>query len=137
MEKTELMLEYERETRETLDMSILREDASGSWYGYIDVVDAKASAYDRLMSGKARMTPKEVANIFGFPIAMDCFSSNHEFQNGNDWDWFTSRPFLDGENDCWRIKHGMWARVPYGLLDGYTGDWKDSLTLPDGWEATK
>ncbi len=51
MEKTKLMLEYERQTRETLDMSILMEDASGSWYGYIDMVDAKAEAYDRLMSG--------------------------------------------------------------------------------------
>ena len=51
MEKTELMLEYERETGETLDMSILREDASGSWYGFLDMMDEKAEAYDRLMSG--------------------------------------------------------------------------------------
>ena len=51
MEKTELMLKYEQETGETLDMAILADDASGSWYGYIDMVDAKAEAYDRIMSG--------------------------------------------------------------------------------------
>ena len=34
MKKTELMLEYEKETRETLDMSVLSGDATGSWYGY-------------------------------------------------------------------------------------------------------
>ncbi len=24
--------------------------------------------------------------------------------------------------------------VKASVLDDYTGDWKDSLTLPDGWE---
>ena len=51
MEKTEMMKQYEKETGETLDVAILAEDASGSWYGYIDMVDAKAEAYDRLMNG--------------------------------------------------------------------------------------
>ena len=127
-----MRIKYEKETDK--EAMVFNPRGMNASIGYVQWLEAKAAAYDRIMSGKARMTPKEVANIFGFPIAMDCFSSNHEFQNGNDWDWFTSRPFLDGENDCWRIKHGMWARVPYGLLDGYTGDWKDSLTLPDGWE---
>ena len=99
----------------------------------IDELQAKAYAYDRIMSG-GQKTPKEIANIFGFPIAMDCYSSNHEFQHGSDWNWFTTKPFIDGENDCWTIKRGQWGRVPYGLLNGYDGDWKDSLTLPDEWE---
>lgn len=100
----------------------------------LEEAQAKAAAYDRLMSG-GQKTPKEIANIFGFPIAMDCYSSNHEFQHGSDWHWFTAKPFIDGENDCWTFKRGMWGKVPYGLLDGYVGDWQDSLTLPDGWET--
>ena len=64
MIKTEMMKQYEKETGETLDMAILAEDASGSWYGYIDMVDAKAEAYDRLMGG-GKKTLKEMSNFLG------------------------------------------------------------------------
>ncbi len=132
MEKTELMLEYERETRETLDMSILMEDASGSWYGYIDMVDAKATAYDRLMSG-GKKTLKEWANWLGTNIAVDekgngCVSENPlEFH-----------PLGDGYKVAgfWTIRAGysyLMFNIPAYLID-FSGDWTTSLTLPDGWE---
>ena len=97
--------------------------------GYVKNIEEKAKAYDRLMSGKP--TQQEVATMIGFPIAMNCYSSGNGFQLSGDWHWFTVVPFIDGENDCWTIKRGMWGRVPYGLLDGYVGDWRDSLTIPE------
>ncbi len=124
MIKTELMLEYERQTRETLDMSILKEDASGSWYGYIDMVDAKATAYDRLMSG-GKKTPKEVANFFDLPIAQD---------KEGFWYAFGSPPVIDELRGTWGSLLGYEKEIPSCNIR-YTGDWKNSLTLPDGWEA--
>lgn len=147
MKKTEMMKRFEEETDK--QSAILKfmsggqalEQKSYPKLGpyaynteYLAWLETKAAAYDRIMSGSQK-TPKEIANIFGFPIAMNCYSSNHEFQSGSDWNWFTTKPFIDGENDCWTMKRGMWGRVPYGLLNGYVGDWQDSLTLPDGWET--
>ena len=130
MIKTELMLEYERQTRETLDMSILMEDASGSWYGYIDMVDAKAKAYDRLMSG-GKKTLKEWANLLGRPVAMD-FGGVVESYNtipmrcdsAGYW-------YCDEYSENFEDEHFI---IPKECFD-YTGSWKDSLTLPDGWEG--
>lgn len=123
MEKTDLMLKYEKETGETLDMAILAEDASGSWYGYIDMVDKKAAAYDRLMSG-GKKTLKEWANFIGKPIAMN--------ENG-EWYWYSTN--VHRGCNIWYPNNG---RSPSGMLPFYlidfSGDWKDSLTLPDGWE---
>jgi len=33
----------------------------------------------------------------------------------------------------WRALHGYVGIIPSLLID-YSGDWEDSLTLPDGWE---
>jgi len=143
MEKSDIMKRYEAETGK--QSAIVKFMAGGQALeskdfpkigpydystDYIAWLEAKAAAYDRIMSG-GQKTPKEIANIFGFPIAMDCYSSNHEFQHGSDWNWFTTKPFIDGENDCWTIKRGQWGRVPYGLLNGYDGEWQESLTFPD------
>ncbi len=134
MIKTEMMKKYEQETGcnalEIVYDELLKEDVYSIPKQYGDWLEAKAEAYDRIMSG-GQKTPKEIANIFGFPIAMDCYSSNHEFQHGSNWNWFTTKPFIDGENDCWTIKRGQWGRVPYGLLNGYDGEWQESLTFPD------
>ena len=131
--KTAMMLKYEQETGKLVE--IQEGPCKGCIHRkYYEWLQSKAEVYDRIMSG-GKKTPKEIANIFGFPIAMDCYSSNHDFQNGNDWNWFTTKPFIDGENDCWTIKRGQWGRVPYGLLDGYTGEWQDSLTFPDRWNG--
>ena len=149
MDKTKMMKRYEKETGEKPRKKVLVMYSTKK-YGWgrernsffftnkfvewllsqLDKYQAKAEAYDRIMSG-GQKTPKEIANIFGFPIAMDCYSSNHEFQHGSDWNWFTTKPFIDGENDCWTIKRGQWGRVPYGLLNGYDGEWQESLTFPD------
>jgi len=132
MEKTDLMLKYEKETGETLDMAILAEDASGSWYGYIDMVDKKAAAYDRLMSGWKK-TLKEWANWLGTNIAVDekgngCVSKNPlEFH-----------PLGDGYKVAgyWTIRAGysyLMFNIPAYLIE-FNGDWTTSLTLPDNWE---
>ena len=80
----------------------------------------KAAAYDRLMSG-GRKTLKEIANFLQHPIAIQpsrlgCIAI------------FANVPFL-GETE-WK---GHWMSAISCDLD-YTGDWKDSLTLPDGCE---
>lgn len=122
MEKTKLMLEYERETRETLDMSVLSEDASGSWYGFLDMMDENATAYDRLMSG-GRKTLKEWANFFGRPVAIDavgdgCFS-------------MVGISDFTKDDDCWLMYRKSY--IPYELIR-YEGKWDESYTVPDGWE---
>ena len=119
MDKSEMMKRYEKETGETLDTSVLAEDPSGSWYGYIDIVDAKATAYDRLMSG-GKKTMKEIANFLGNPVAVD--------REGRLL-WFPRKPEIGLTTWIWYDKY-----LPKNIFD-YTGDWKDSLTLPDGWET--
>ena len=92
----------------------------------------KAKDYDRLMGG-GKKTPKEVANFLGHPIAMDAYTSSEENQKG-DWCCFKFVPVIDHEEEIWsNNKRGWYVRLPYGLIE-YTGDWKDSLTVPDGWE---
>ena len=158
MIKTEMMKQYEKETGETLDMAILAEDASGSWYGYIDMVDAKAEAYDRLVSktimsdaeldaplaqkilremcekaeaydrlmSGGKKTLKEIANILGMVVGVN--------KNGIPF-WSEKIPnTLNEEWGCWFIHYTTnYGDLPQGIVD-FTGDWKDSLTLPDGWE---
>ena len=120
MEKTELMLKYEQETGETLDVAILAEDASGSWYGYIDMADAKAEAYDRLMSGE--YTLKDMANIFKMYSAIDSDGYAR---------LFADPPFIEGTGWSSNFPEDEFS-VP-GIVT-HTGNWKNSLTLPDGWE---
>lgn len=102
----------------------------------ITALKEKAEAYDRVMSG-GRKTLKEWANIFGMPVAVD--------QNG-EVSCFVHVPVMylgEGES-IWTRGEGIWTNSPkhYGeetyllpthLID-FNGDWKDSLTLPDGWE---
>ncbi len=129
MEKTKLMLEYERETEETLDMSILREDASGSWYGYIDLVDEKASAYDRLMTG-GRKSPQEIANFLGMYVVKNLDGS---------WWGFNNKPMLNTRYMMWtNPRGGCFMEIPSFLWRSidYIGKWEDSLTTPDKGEVT-
>ena len=125
MEMTEMMKRYEKETGETLDMAILAEDASGSWYGYIDMVDVKAAAYDRLMGG-GKKTLKEMSNFLGKIVVVhrDGRASWHEIlPNKNEqWGIWVVRSYKDNHGD-----------IPKDLIL-FDGDWQDSLTLPDGWE---
>ena len=91
----------------------------------IDELQAKAAAYDRLMSG-GKKTLKELANIFGSIVAMDESGRLHLFGmepkiNKNVGEW----------QPAYRSYH---ERVPICDID-FSGDWKDSLTLPDSWEV--
>ena len=94
----------------------------------ISQLEAKAEAYDRLMSG-GKKTLKEWANILGKPIAVDAegsllwFPKKPEIGLVTTWIWYDEQFGCFGEE------------LPNNLID-YTGDWKDSLTLPDGWEET-
>ena len=99
---------------------------------HIEVVDAdtiyykaKAEAYDRLMSG-GKKTLKEWANILGKPVAVDvegrlCWFPKKPEIGLTTWIWYDEQFGCFGEY------------LPKNLID-FNGDWKDSLTLPDGWE---
>lgn len=122
MEKTEMMKRYETETDEC---------ATWTWHerefltdDYIAWLEAKAEAYDRLMSGKA--TPKDLANILGKPVAIDAESRLL---------WFPKKPESGWSTWIWYDNQfgDFGEELPDGLIN-FNGDWKDSLTLPDGWE---
>ena len=142
MKKSKMMKRYEAETWK--QSAIVKFMAGGQAleqksypklgpydYGmdYIAWLEAKAEAYDRLMSG-GKKTLKEWANIFGMPVAVDkngesaCFVHvpvmNLDYNEGI----WTNSPKHYGE--------GIYLLPPY-LIDFY-GDWEDSLTLPDGRE---
>jgi len=132
MEKTKLMLEYERETREILDMSVLSGDASGSWYGFLDMMDEKATAYDRLMSG-GKFTMKEMANIKKHPVTIDKDGTI----NAHGAIPHLARGGFVGFTDCWVNDADDYAEIDESFVEIPEGlDWTYSLTLPDGWEAT-
>lgn len=95
----------------------------------IDDMEAKATAYDRIMSG-GKKTLKEWANMFGMVVAVDqnreaaCFGHIPVmYLNEGEGIW-TNSPKHYGEETY---------LLPPHLID-FDGDWKDSLTLPDGWE---
>jgi hypothetical protein len=94
----------------------------------ISALKEKAEAYDRLMSG-GKKTLKELANILGKPVAIDI--------ENRLW-WFPKKPEIGLFTWIWYDGHfGCFGEeLPKNLID-YTGDWKDSLTLPDGWEEAK
>ncbi len=89
----------------------------------------KAEAYDRIMSGRKK-TLKEWANLLGRPVAMD-FGGVVESYNtipmrcdsAGYW-------YCDEYSENFEDEHFI---IPKECFD-YTGSWKDSLTLPDGWE---
>lgn len=86
----------------------------------------KATAYDRLMSG-GKKTLKEWANIFGLPFAVGYNGQGIAFKCKN-------LPIVYGLN-WWPADVGDFgfAFIDSSFID-YTGDWQDSLTLPDGCE---
>ena len=92
----------------------------------IDELQAKAEAYDRIMSG-GKKTLKEWANIFGLPVAMDKNLSGIVFDE---------IPELLRTVEAWRSPYGYVGKIPSCNIY-YTGSWQDSLTLPDGWEEQR
>ena len=123
MEKTEMMKKYEAYTGETLEDAEERGKTLAFLSKYTRWLEAKAAAYDRLMSGSVEGM-KEWANILGKPVALDDI--------GRGW-WFTSIPkIINGEWDA-PVK----ALIPDSYIGGGISDWTTSLTLPDGWEENQ
>lgn len=122
MEKTEMMnqSDFERLSQLMADKGVRHEafellaDLRISERNFAE----KAQAYDRLMSG-GKKTLKEIANFLGNPVAVD--------REGRLL-WFPRKPEIGLTKWIWYDKY-----LPKNIFD-YTGDWKDSLTLPDGWE---
>lgn len=142
MQKSEMMKRYEAETGEILDIDHLSADANGSWCGYIEELEGelrglkalnkwskeeltkyktKAAAYDRLISGEP--TAKEIANVLNRIVAMDA-----------DYKWyaFGAIPYGTTKFRWVAVRGSTKYRVPCFKLT-FDGDWKDSLTFPDGW----
>lgn len=120
MEMTEMMKRYELETGKCCAYDTLFEWDFSLTDNYIAWLEAKAEAYDRLMSG-GNKTLKEWANVLNMIVTLN----------------------FDGNLEIWEkvptFQAGTWCGDGYvGVLASdcwdYTGDWKDSLTLPDGWE---
>lgn len=87
----------------------------------ITALKEKAEAYDHLMSG-GRKTLKEWANMFGKPVVINACRIVSIYEN------------------IPRICCGIWCgqfvcSLSRDLYD-FNGDWRDSLTLPDGWEES-
>ncbi len=133
MEKTELMYSFEQETGEEAlvivpikgdSLTVVSEEYTRWCEEQYKKAQFKATAYGRLMSG-GKKTLKEWANFIGKPIAMN--------ENG-EWHWYSTN--VHRGCNIWypnnsRSPSGM---LPFYLID-FSGDWKDSLTLPDGWET--
>ena len=139
MIKTEIMKRYESETGK--QSAIVKFMAGGQALepksypklgpydystDYIAWLETKATAYDRLMSG-GKKTLKEWANILGKPVAVDVEGRLC---------WFPKKPEIGLTTWIWYDeKFGCFGEyLPKNLID-FTGDWQESLTLPDGWEA--
>ena len=119
-----MMKRYENDTHENpvamdrLGNDVLSEAFKEWEYKEFAELSRKATAYDRLMSG-GKKTLKEIANFLGNPVAVD--------REGRLL-WFPRKPEIGLTTWIWYDKY-----LPKNIFD-YTGDWKDSPTLPDGWE---
>jgi len=136
MEKTEMMKRFEEETggRSTGGFTDgFHCVGIEVWhFEYIAWLEAKAEAYDRLMSG-GKKTLKEWANFLGTNIAIN--NNGDGVVSVNPLEFIT---LSDGYKIAgyWSVRPGY----PYTIFNipsyliAYSGDWKDTLTLPDGWE---
>lgn len=92
-------------------------------------LQAKADAYDRLMSGNVKMSMQEMANFIGRAITVN---------NEGGVTAHGSMPRLINTwlGECWYNEADEYMEIPESFVD-FTGDWKDSLTMPDSWEVSK
>ena len=127
MEKSEVMKRYERETGfyayknqgAGMDTSVMY----GVWLEEeLIKAQAKATAYDRIMSG-GKKTLKEWANVFHMPFAINDEGKGFAYDD---------IPKILGGMTHW---HGFCiCTISHRFID-FTGNWQDSLTMPDEWEA--
>jgi hypothetical protein len=124
-EKSELMIEYEI----MVDSIVNWEEPPKGYTKYLESKIFKMRSivkdYDRIMSGEKK-TLKELANILGKPVAIDA--------ENRLW-WFPKKPEIGWTTWIWYDNQfgSFGEELPNGLI-AYTGDWQDSLTLPDGLE---
>lgn len=114
MEKSKLMEQYEAKINQRVNWA-------ANPIGYTKWLEAKAEAYDRLVSGE--YTLKDMANIFQMYSVIDSdgytrLFADQPFIKGNGW----SSNFPEDE-------------FPIPGVAKHTGDWATSLTLPDGFES--
>ena len=130
MEKTGQMIEFEEETGGYAIVTVKVGFAELQFPSevYVEWLEAellkasvKATTYNRIMSG-GRKTLKEWANIFGKPVAT---------QKDGDAYVYMGCPVPNKNGDWVGLYEGTCISMYF--ID-FTGDWKDSLTLPDGWE---
>lgn len=125
MDKTDLMLKYEQETGRPSQMGSSNMAQELASYGYIEWLEAKATTCDRLLS-ESRMTLQEVANFTRKIVTVDA-----DGQIGLS----DSKPYISD------MMGGIWLTDDFRGISSFpqdnvtcTGDWKDSMTFPDGWE---
>ena len=125
MEKTEMMLKYEQETGKRSVNSVtdgIHGVCIDVWHWeYLAWLEAKATAYDRVMSGGDRSL-KEVANFLGRTVAMDA---------DGQWHWFAFKPTYIVDR-WWGVDGSASGIIPFKYKKHISPE--DSLTLPDGWE---
>jgi hypothetical protein len=129
MEKTEMMKRYEAETGRKSVRGIT-DGIHNVWfdiwhYQYLQWLEAKADAYDRLMSGGG-MSIKELANFVGLPVVQE---SDGTFTAHKSMPKIIKGAYFD----FWSSSSEDYVEI-CGIPVYYTGDWRDSLTLPDGLE---
>ena len=95
----------------------------------IDELQAKAAAYDRLMSG-GKKTLKELANILGRVVVVNASGNVESFAGEPRIDLYYGVWYLNEDDEDYEDDRFL---IPRDVVD-FNGDWKDSLTLPDGWE---
>lgn len=95
----------------------------------LEEAQAKATAYDRLMSG-GKKTLKEFANLLGRVVVVNANGDIESFAGEPRIDLHYGFWYLDEDDEDYEDFRYF---IPNDIVD-YTGDWKDSLTLPDGWE---
>lgn len=87
---------------------------------YCAFLQNKAEAYNRLMSEDGK-TLKDIANLFQMCAAIDSDGYAR---------LFSDTPFIDG--DRWNSNFPE-EEYPIPGIVHCTGDWKNSLTMPDKW----
>ena len=144
MTKTEMMKKYEAETGK--QSAIVKfmvggqalEQKSYPKLGpydysmdYIAWLEAKATAYDRLMSGNSKMTMQEMANFKGRPVTVNADGTI----DAHGAEPHLARGEFAGYSDCWANDADDYEEIPESFVEiPDVFNWTTSLTLPDGWE---
>lgn len=134
MEKTEMkggIAKFQSESKNMYNNPKVLNEIIQNMSEKIDELQAKAEAYDRLMSG-GKFTMKEMANIKKRPVTIDKDGTI----NAHGAEPHLARGGFAGYSDCWANDADDYEEIPENFVeipDGF--DWATSLTLPDGWEV--